>query len=750
MRRKLVRFLVLFMTMSMFLVSCEKTDKGQTDEVNESEFVLADNVIILDESDFGKVVSCDGDNVVMTVSSKYDFAVGRIFCCPITESTPYGFAGRIVEIVREGDRLTLKTEPVGLEDIFDELHVDGIYDVAESIESSLSDNGKTIVPETVPDTVWNWLSESHADSMSLGTLRPKRRSMVTKGMVGADVPVTVSLPVKSGGFEGNVYVKCGMNVSINISRTLKIKQFNITINRQTGVEGKWTLMEQKLELKKEVFSLEHKMKPMLIPGTPIAIVPSLYTKLNLEASAESEISASMRYQFENTTYTYSYRGGTPSFDSQSALRDSDRYFRFLEFSTKGQVSASFVAGGKLSLWNEKVLAVGSEAEAGVSFEAESAVSMKDKDLLVSNPMVSIRPSADLSLYCESLLFKALPGSDDGRFSKTRSFNIPEFKINIFPKKENVKVAIEDAGKGNVKTVQVESEMSPSSLLRCEETGFAVFDGSSETEAIVHQKVTASSGDSPDKNNTVSCELAVPKDVTPTVVKPYVVHGGRLYYGKPVRLGGRLISKIEIRCSDGYFLTSEFQYDEKGRIMCETRTDNDVEIFTGRICYTYSNDMVYAKSQDFDPFDEWYKFDGKRILSSYNGEDMIEYSYAGIGDRPVGASCKNAYSFVWNWDEGNMTRCDVIDGGGDGDTHDAYEYLNIENKMNIDFYDFWEERYDGISFFDREVFSNLTCRSLLNSSKNCSYSYAFDENGDVKSMSVSTGKAVDSVEISYYE
>ena len=63
----------------MFLVSCEKTDKGQTDEVNESEFVLADNVIILDESDFGKVVSCDGDNVVMTVSSKYDFAVGRIF-----------------------------------------------------------------------------------------------------------------------------------------------------------------------------------------------------------------------------------------------------------------------------------------------------------------------------------------------------------------------------------------------------------------------------------------------------------------------------------------------------------------------------------------------------------------------------------------------------------------------------------------------------------------------------------------------
>lgn len=38
------------MTMSMFLVSCEKTDKERTDGVNESEFVLADNVIVLDES----------------------------------------------------------------------------------------------------------------------------------------------------------------------------------------------------------------------------------------------------------------------------------------------------------------------------------------------------------------------------------------------------------------------------------------------------------------------------------------------------------------------------------------------------------------------------------------------------------------------------------------------------------------------------------------------------------------------------
>lgn len=380
-----IRILMGLLTALTLVASCDKIDNERQDEPADNEFVLAEEVILIEESDAGLIVSCGENDIVMSPSDKYDFSGGRILCCPVTEATPHGFAGRIVEVGRDGDLLTLRTEPVGLEDVFAELHVDGVYDMAETIEQSLDSEGSTIVPETVSDTVWNWLSESHADSLSLGILNTRSTKPATKAMVGVSVPVAISLPVECGGFKGSVYVKCSMGVSINISRRLKIRKFDITVNRQTGVEGRWTLLEQGLELKKELFSLEHRMRPVLIPGTPIAIVPSLYTRMGLEASAESKISASMRYQFENTTYTYSYGGGVPSFDGRNLLSDGDRYFRFAEFSTDGQVSASFVAGGKLSLWNEKVLAVGSEAGAGVSFEAEAAVSMDDDGLLVSNP-----------------------------------------------------------------------------------------------------------------------------------------------------------------------------------------------------------------------------------------------------------------------------------------------------------------------------------------------------------------------------
>lgn len=744
-----IRILMGLLTALTLVASCDKIDNERQDEPADNEFVLAEEVILIEESDAGLIVSCGENDIVMSPSDKYDFSGGRILCCPVTEATPHGFAGRIVEVGRDGDLLTLRTEPVGLEDIFAELHVDGVYDVAESIESSLDSEGRTIVPETVSDTVWNWLSENHADSLSLGILKSRSTKSATRAKVGVSVPVTVSLPVECGGFNGSVYVKCSMGVSINISRRLKVNSFDITVNRQAGVEGKWTLLEQGMEMKKELFSLEHRMRPVLIPGTPIAIVPSLYTSMNLEASAESKVSASMRYQFENTCYTYSYGGGVPSFDGRNLLSDGDRYFRFAEFSTDGKVSASFVAGGRLSLWNEKVLAVGSEAEAGVSFEAEAAVSMDDDDLLVSNPEVSIQPSLGLSLYCESFLFKALPGSDNGRFSKTRAFDIPGLSMSVFPKNGSVKTDVDDGGVEIGKTVQVEVEMNPSSLLRCSETGFALFGGSSDTEPVEHRKVTVSGGEGASADKNVSCEFAVPEGVTPTVVKPYVVHDGRYWYGTPVRLGGRLISRIEINCAQkGYSANVNISYDLQGRVSAIKNNEKDgfdTPMQTGVAHYDYDYGYVQGGFEGT----EWYKFTGNRIVSSYNGEDMVEYRYSEDSDRPVRASCGNDYSYVWNWDGGNMTRFSII-GGYDDDVHVEYEYSNIENRMNIDIYDFWEERYGGISFFDRGVFSILTCRNLLKgSNENHSYSYTFDENGDVKNMSVRAGDEIYSVSIFYY-
>lgn len=71
-------------------------------------------------------------------------------------------------------------------------------------------------------------------------------------------------------------------------------------------------------------------------------------------------------------------------------------------------------------------------------------------------------------------------------------------------------------------------------------------------------------------------------------------------------------------------------------------------------------------------------------------------------------------------------------------------------MNIDIYDIWEERFDGLFFFDRSVFPMFSSRHLMkSSSENHSYKYDIDENGDVTGMTVSTGGDNYHVSIDYY-
>lgn len=124
-----IRILMGLLTALTLVASCDKIDNERQDEPADNEFVLAEEVILIEESDAGLIVSCGENDIVMSPSDKYDFSGGRILCCPVTEATPHGFAGRIVEVGRDGDLLTLRTEPVGLEDVFAELHVDGVYDM---------------------------------------------------------------------------------------------------------------------------------------------------------------------------------------------------------------------------------------------------------------------------------------------------------------------------------------------------------------------------------------------------------------------------------------------------------------------------------------------------------------------------------------------------------------------------------------------------------------------------------------------
>ncbi len=744
---KRVLFIILMASIGlMSMTSCGKdVPSGDENEPENSEsFILNKDVVLLEGEKSDLILNCS-DNVITLANAAGNIVEkGRIICCDITKATPYGFVGRVMSVQNTTYGIVIKTEAVGLDEIFDELHIDGEYDISESVLSCVDSDGNERTPEMISDTVWRWLSEDYADSLNLG------KTMIdaaTRSKFSATTGKTVKVPIDCGGFSGNAYMKFGLKIKIDVSKLLKVKDYDINITKKTGVDGEWTLQLLDEGLEEEILSYEYKMSPIPIPNTPIRLVPSVYANMNLKAKAESKIVASMRYQFENKTYSYHYSGSRPTMESKDESGKNDKYFRFKEFSTSGTVTASFVAGGKLSLWNENILAVGVEAEAGVEFDANMSISTDDEDLLIDNPEITVNPSMTLSIYSESFLFRLLPDAEEGRISVSKTFDYPPIRLFALPKSEDVKVEKED------EKLSVESKINTISLLRCSEVGFALFkdleSAPVEQKRVDVQVTIPEERDAETLPDKASCEFDAPEISETMYVKPYVISEGRCYYGEPIRFGRKLISEVRMSCSDGYSVTNTFKYDEKGRLSYRLFTEREPEsgAWSSGVHYSYDNGYV-REHWDVNPYDNdcWYRFSDGYVVESYNNEDhLVDYRY---DQGKVIKAFRSPYSFNWKWNNGDLVSFDYI--GGAEETSASYSFYDIENNMNIDIYDFWEERFDGLSFFDRSIFPMFSSQHLLKSSnENHSYMYDIDENEDVIGMTVHAGGDVYHVTIDYY-
>ena len=140
-------------------------------------------------------------------------------------------------------------------------------------------------------------------------------------------------------------------------------------------------------------------------------------------------------------------------------------------------------------------------------------------------------------------------------------------------------------------------------------------------------------------------------------------------------------------------------------------------------------------------------DVKTGVAIFNKADDTEV--ASFMPTPESEPDGSSYYYSWNWNNGDLVYLHL--GGEDADDCSAsYSFYDIENKMNIDFYDIWEDRFEGLFCFDRSVFPIFSSKHLLkSSSENHSYTYDIDDNGDVTGMTVYAGGEKYHVSIDYY-
>lgn len=462
---------------------------------------LAGNAKVYDEEKTDYFKSVESGKIVIDPSmAEEDIPqVGEIIICPATEKTPNGYIGKVVSAETTASGIEVQTEVVPLNEAFEELHISTAIDMAPYIESVEDGDGNELDFRMVPDSEWP------QDDL-------QTRAEFSK-------PLNFAVTIEEGMFKGSVYQNNLLKVNIDIS-WFKIKRFDATIEKKSGVKGEWEMIGLETEeLKKTLGELKVKMAAIPIPSTPIIIVPALYTELFFESKAEVSLTSELGIVLEHQLYRFSYNNGDPVSESIDLLTGPKAYFQCISLDAKGEMALGLSGGVNVAFWDEAALAFGTEVTVKGTVGIEADISMED-NLLESNVKATLTPSVTSTVYAESALFKPA-GFDEGRISKEFDLaELEELEIYALPRFSKIEKDTEDL------KITAAADVDKLSLIWCREKGFALFEKDGET-ALEHIAF-----DNPEPDITTNRDTVVftlPSAEKEYIAKPYVLAFGKYFY-----------------------------------------------------------------------------------------------------------------------------------------------------------------------------------------------------------------------------
>lgn len=489
------KLLVLLTIVCISLTSCDVLSDLLDDPDTSEFFTLAENTRIYSEDEMEYFVK-DSDRT-LTISAEAPSetvpVVGDIIICPISESTPYGYMGKVISVEKTDAGWIMETEVVPLNEAFEELHINTELDISKYIESATDKDGNVIIPEDL-------ILQQDAQTRGSGT-----------------VTMAKAFPVKNDFFEGELWFNYNMNLNVDISK-FKINVFDIELEKQSGIQGDWIVAHVEKDFDYTLAEMEMEFAPVPIPSTPIFIVPVIYASWTFDGAAEMTLTADLTYTFEHQTYNLSYNKGKPKASSNDMLTDEDRNLQFKSLDMQAQLNMDITGGGKFGIYNEDLLSFGVELTYGQKYKIEDKITTDDEGLLNSNPTLSVGHSLVGSLYCESFLFN-IAGVDDGRFSFDFPFMDKSLEIHALPQFSEIETGTEEG------ELTASATVEKLSLIKCQEKGFALFEKESE-EPLEHLTFDVIEKELFNRDTLI---FSIPNPTASYVAKPYVLANEKYYY-----------------------------------------------------------------------------------------------------------------------------------------------------------------------------------------------------------------------------
>ena len=746
--KQLATMIIMACGMLVWVTACQKnevsTDK-QEEENNYYQEINDINVLDKNATKFIDEEITSDSRIVFSADTPEDAIpkVGTGIFIPESEKAPYGMLSRVLSVNKDSERTVVTTEPLPLADAFESLSIDSSSPWETTLEGVFNEDGNPVEYEIVG--------------------KPGEATRST------DFELTengLSIPVRTGQESGDGSYSIAGNVGIFFDK------FDLSIDiDKHGVNGISLVAAPSLEVdfggnvelkaerervielfRKQIHTVRFKIRiPTPVAGIPIIIPVRISFDCLFEASGTVAWGFGVKYK-NTLDCKVEFENGKWSSEAKSVKNTAGNPWTVTQnLGVDGEIDLGVKVGILAGLYTTNL---------GIGVYATPKVYLGGEAKLDSEDLYKVNPSLEYGLKISSEVFAIakLFGKDLGKYNvELPDYTIWSKALPLLPslsgfEAKKIAGATKSANLGSPgKQVSVEIgwRQDPEYFLSSKDvkTGVAIFNKASGTEVASFMPAPESESDGSYSYKTTVRGLSTDSTY---YAKTFAYWDGYKKFGKDNDIDTKvrkLISEVRMSCADGYSVTSTFKYDEKGRLSYRHYTEREPESGAWSWDASYSYDNGYVREVNPNDNDCWYRFSNGYVVESYNGENRLtNYKYE--QDKAVRADGLSYY-YSWNWNDGDLV---YLHFGGEGadDISVSYTFYDIENKMNIDFYDIWEDRFDGLFCFDRSVFPMFSSQHLLkSSSENHSYTYDIDDNGDVTGMTVYAGGEKYHVSIDYY-
>ena len=569
--------LLIFLTIVLSLggmAGCTSSDLPDQDgsaviesgPYSDNGFVLKSNVRYFSGNDLKYISVLDTNKVSVSADlpEKQKIAIGDVVLVDFSETSPLGFAGRVVSEEGSGVKTIFKTQTVSLEDIYEELTVDTSIDVMQNATSLIDSEGNNYEASAVDEDYLNQLSGD--------------RQVQSKAELG--ISEVKRIPLHTSIFDGGLIVSFSAKVNITIKKG-KIQDYKISIERKNYIAGE-------LELKKgatKEFTILPELELRFPTGIPICpgmvLQPILSTSLKAKLSGSVKLKSDIYICFEDTKI--SFHNGTYT---NNSLENID--FKMTPFYLDCEGSVEFIprVALKLDVWGLKLLGFGVDGRGSMEFTLNAKTEMSDKELMSKtvngeDVKATIKKSSSIGVF----LYGKLLNSNEIR----GSINIPStsFEVNLLDKGKNYQIQ-KEVGKWSVA-----GEFNDDTFMSVDDRGLALF-MIGEEEPVYVVSMTATPPSSKRTKNGISNVVSISGNPFKYYLRPYnlirLEGVNYFFYGNPV---GNFIKSMNVLYGQDYSTTLKFEYDEFGRLVSAGSYkykygDNDVSISGSLFGFPYGD------------------------------------------------------------------------------------------------------------------------------------------------------------------